>query len=180
VRVNRRIAVKLLAVAPVAGADAFASRREQEREWIGPEYRTNPLQDWKLADGRMECRVAGGDRNVFLLTKEVGDRQGDLSMSVKLGRLEGQSGPLSEGFAGFRLGIKGQFNDCANAPRAQRSKHRFDRHRRTTDSHKPIRRWGSQGRSGCREELQRLVRPAVGNRFARSNIEYPNVKVPKR
>ncbi len=78
-RVNRRTAAKLLAVAPAVGAEAFADQPEPEREWLGPDYWTNPLQDWKLANGRLECRVSGGDRNVFLLTKEVADRPGDLS-----------------------------------------------------------------------------------------------------
>ncbi len=38
---------------------------EAERVWIGPEYWANPMQDWRLANGRIENIVAGGDRNVF-------------------------------------------------------------------------------------------------------------------
>ena len=37
-----------------------------ERTWIGPEYWANPLQDWQLKAGRIECVASGGDRNVFL------------------------------------------------------------------------------------------------------------------
>src|SRR5438552_18628870 len=35
----------------------FASRWEQchDRVWLGPEYWANPLQDWRLAGGRIEC-----------------------------------------------------------------------------------------------------------------------------
>jgi alkaline phosphatase D len=59
----------------------------------------------------MECLVSGGDRNIFLLTKELKAGDGDLRMSVSLGRLNGEREPLSEGFVGFRLGIKGSFHD---------------------------------------------------------------------
>ena len=68
---------------------------------------------------------------MFLLTREVSDRAGTLEMSVKLGRLEGgeaattaeaaeQTDPsdvrqvaedTGEGFAGFRVGIRGNFDD---------------------------------------------------------------------
>ena len=84
---------------------------EVERAWVGPEYWSNPLQDWRVRAGRLECFVAGGDRNVFLLTREVNERAGRLNMSVKLGRLEEDTQPLGEGFAGFRFGIRGAFRD---------------------------------------------------------------------
>lgn len=84
---------------------------EVDRPWPGPEYWSNPLQDWRVKAGRLECFVAGGDRNVFLLTRELSPTQGNLAMQVKLGRLEEDSGPLREGFVGFRVGIKEAFND---------------------------------------------------------------------
>ena len=61
--------------------------------------------------GRILFRIGGGDRNVFLLTHDVTDQAGALSMRVRLGRLEEDSGPLERGFAGFRAGIRGCFND---------------------------------------------------------------------
>ncbi|MCG6921809.1 MAG: alkaline phosphatase D family protein [Acidobacteria bacterium] len=84
---------------------------DASRPWIGPDYWANPLQDWHLRNGLLECHVAGGDRNVFLLTRETGARPGDLDMSVTLGRLAGDTGPLGEGFVGFRVGIRGAFDD---------------------------------------------------------------------
>lgn len=59
----------------------------------------------------MECIASGGDRNVYLLTKELGDADGDFSMSLSLGRLESDNGPLGEGFVGFRFGIRGELGD---------------------------------------------------------------------
>src|SRR5690242_1787372 len=98
--------------AKAAGASSFRSSwpQQAERPWAGPEYWTNPLQDWRIRNGRLECIGAGGDRNVFLLTHEVSGRAGNLTMSVRLGRLE-SSEEQSEGFAGFRVGIKSFVDD---------------------------------------------------------------------
>ncbi len=108
--INRREACLLLASAP---AGAFQSNLPTgvDRPWLGPEYWANPLQDWRLHDGRMECVNPGGDRNVFLLTHEAASRKGNLSMRVKLGRVDLEGPALKEGFAGFRTGIRGFFHD---------------------------------------------------------------------
>ena len=82
-----------------------------ERPWAGSEYWSNPLQDWRLREGRLENFRAGSDRNVFLLTREVGAANDTLSMSVRLGRIEPTDEPLENGWAGFRVGIRGSFND---------------------------------------------------------------------
>ncbi len=98
----------------------FQSRfsSEADRVWIGPEYWSNPMQDWRLRVGRIENVAAGGDRNVFLLTREVSGNGGDLHLRVRLGRLEEDLGrleedadSLQEGFVGFRVGIRGSFDD---------------------------------------------------------------------
>jgi len=112
----RTLFVHLLAVilsSAVMPAAEFQSNwpKDAERPWVGPEYWSNPLQDWRVRGGRLECFVAGGDRNVFLLTREVTPPEGALAMSVKLGRLEEDSAPLGQGFVGFRLGIRGRFKD---------------------------------------------------------------------
>ena len=109
----RRAALAWWLLCGLAAAAEFQSRWPQnlDRPWVGPEYWSNPLQDWRVRDGRLECFAAGGDRNVFLLTRELGDTRGDLRMSVKLGRLEQDAGPLKEGFVGFRVGIRGAFHD---------------------------------------------------------------------
>jgi hypothetical protein len=108
---NRRQALTLLAAAP-ASAVEFHSRLtpSTERVWIGPEYWANPMQDWRLRDGRMECIVAGGERNVFLLTHELRDAPGRFEMRVRLGPVNG-SEPGKEGFVGFRAGIRSRYND---------------------------------------------------------------------
>ena len=84
---------------------------QTERPWVGADYWSNPLQDWRVRDGRIENFGPGGDRNVFLLTREVGADEGSLEMSVRVGRLDGADSPLEEGWAGFRVGIRGSFDD---------------------------------------------------------------------
>lgn len=81
---------------------------EGTRVWLGKQYWANPLQDWRMGEGRMECHVSGGDRNVFWLTREVVDGgDGGFRMSVRMGALTGPR----EGWAGFRFGMRGFFND---------------------------------------------------------------------
>lgn len=107
---RRQACLLLAAAAPAASQGNLPAGVSQP--WLGPDYWANPLQDWRLHNGRMECINAGGDRNVFLLTREAGGGEGSgstLEMRVKLGRLS--AAPLAEGFAGFRVGIRGFFND---------------------------------------------------------------------
>lgn len=103
-----------LLYSPAIGSGAeFRSewRASVERPWAGPEYWSNPLQDWRVAKGRLECVGSGGDRNVFLLTREAGRRRGGLATSVRVGCLEPEEAELSQGWVGFKLGLRGFFND---------------------------------------------------------------------
>lgn len=96
-----------------SSAPSFQSAwpKDAARPWAGPEYWTNPLQDWRIRQGRLECFAPGGDRNVFLLTREIAERDGDLTVSVRLGLLGNQAPQPGEGFVGFRTGIKSWVND---------------------------------------------------------------------
>ena len=70
----------------------------------------NPLQDWRVANGRAECVNAAADRNIHVLTRQLADRSGDVRMSVRVGRVGG--GALAgKGSFGFRLGILGTLRD---------------------------------------------------------------------
>ncbi|HUU28832.1 MAG TPA: alkaline phosphatase D family protein [archaeon] len=81
------------------------------RVWAGPEYWTNPLQDWRVSRGRLECHRSGGDRNVYLLTRELSARKGTLEMQVTLGQLDPDNLSLKDGWVGFKVGSRGEFND---------------------------------------------------------------------
>lgn len=86
-----------------------------DRVWIGPEYWANPLQDWRVANGRLECIGAAADRNVQLLTHLIGEQPGDLRMTVRIGRIGGEPLGQGQGSAGFRIGIRGPLPDYRNA-----------------------------------------------------------------
>ncbi|MEN8224784.1 MAG: hypothetical protein ABFS05_05430, partial [Bacteroidota bacterium] len=81
------------------------------RTWIGPEYWANPLQDWRLHNGEIECISSGGYRSVFLLTHEIGTQEGGFSMSVNAKNLNPAGDTLNEGWIGFEIGIHGEFDD---------------------------------------------------------------------
>lgn len=97
-------------------APSFASNWKNcpDRVWLGPEFWSNPLQDWRLAGGRAECFNAAADRNLHLLVRSLGE-DGDFFLRVRVGRTGGA--PLSQGrgSAGFRIGIRGPLPDYRNS-----------------------------------------------------------------
>ncbi|MBI9016110.1 MAG: alkaline phosphatase D family protein [Phycisphaerae bacterium] len=84
---------------------------EIDRYFLAPQFWSNPLQDWKLADGKIQCNVSGGDRNVYLLTHETTANAGSIITSVQLGQLEPDLAKLDQGWVGFKVGVRGEFND---------------------------------------------------------------------
>ncbi len=78
-----------------------------DRIWVGPEYWANRLQDWRVANGRLECvdhSLAG--RTVHLLTKRVGSQTGDVELTVRLGAID-TNDTVGESGAGFLIGAGG-------------------------------------------------------------------------
>ncbi|MBI4910830.1 MAG: alkaline phosphatase D family protein [Acidobacteria bacterium] len=108
-RVSRRAFVSSVAAAAYAADFHSNWSASIERPWLGPDYWSNPMQDWRVRNGRIECTQSGGERSVFLLTRELTAASGDLSMDVRLGRLDRV--PLDRGWVGFRFGIRGHFSD---------------------------------------------------------------------
>jgi alkaline phosphatase D len=118
-RVMNRIfqfALVIFTVQMMAGSVALAADfrsdwpQDAKRYWIGPEYWSNPLQDWRVRDGRVECWRSGDDRNVYLLTHELLPQAGSLDMRVTIGRLD-KNEQLAKGWIGFKIGSVGEFND---------------------------------------------------------------------
>jgi hypothetical protein len=104
-RFRRRSLFKGAAAAlPLAAQSAPLIPANVTRPWISGHFWANPLQDWQLANGRIECTVSGGDRNVSLLTRHAA---GDFTVQVELGAIESK-GP---GFAGLRIGSQGYWKD---------------------------------------------------------------------
>src|SRR6185312_16435142 len=95
--------------AAAAAVSDFASPWDKtpDRVWLGADYWANPLQDWRVAGGRIECIKAAANRNVHLLTRQLSGQPGDVAMSVRIGRVGGGKLSDGKGSAGFRLGIMG-------------------------------------------------------------------------
>ncbi len=74
------------------------------RDWIGPQFWANRLQDWRLNQGRMECRV--GDqpmRNVHVLTHSLGT-QGAVQIHTRFGKCSWSKRLGKDDWAGFLIG----------------------------------------------------------------------------
>lgn len=104
------------ASAPATRFTSWASswQRCYDRIWLGPELWANPLQDWRIAAGRIENTNAAPDRNVHLLTRQLGEHAGRFETRVRLGRVRGALG-AGKGSAGFRVGIMGPLRDYRNS-----------------------------------------------------------------
>ena len=100
----------LITLPTIGFAADFASdwESQNDRVWIGSEYWANPLEDWRLHDGRLECTSAQPGRNVHLLTHQLKKGDGTLEMSVVIGLQEASTG---EGAAGFEIGIRSELSD---------------------------------------------------------------------
>jgi len=97
-----------------------------DRVWVGPEYWANPLQDWRIRAGVLECITAGPNRSVHLLTRELSQRPGGVSVSITLASFQpGPAGQAHRGqtptgtttaapepaWVGVRLAAHGRFAD---------------------------------------------------------------------
>ena len=93
-------------------AAEFASEWQttHDRVWLGEDYWANPIEDWRVVDGRIECLRAAENRNVALLTHVVAGRAAEFEISVRLGKLSGKAGN-----AGFRIGIHDDLDDYRSA-----------------------------------------------------------------
>lgn len=98
-------------------ATAFRSRWDlmPDRPWAGAEFWTNPMQDWRIAGGRLECVKAAPGRTMHVLTRELAGRRGDLKMSVRIGRREGGALKAGKGAAGFAVGVQGPLKEYRNS-----------------------------------------------------------------
>jgi len=81
---------------------------EIQRTWVGPEFWANRLQDWRIADGRLECVEGARNlplRTMMLLTRDVepGGRR-PLRMEIRTAPL---GTPGEQAFAGFLVGAGG-------------------------------------------------------------------------
>ncbi len=83
---------------------------ETERIWIGPDVWANPLQDWKLDNGKLVCLYSGKNRNVNFLTYRIENPAKGFEISFECGFMNTKA-ISDKNFIGIRLGAIGPFND---------------------------------------------------------------------
>jgi len=112
----------MLAVAllPASGAVVAESPYQSawcsdcERTWISSHTWANRLQDWRIANGRLECLVAKFGlpmRTVHCLTHRLRSGAGDFEVSVDVGVLAPPDDPSPQSAAGFLVGVGGAAMD---------------------------------------------------------------------
>ena len=109
-RLSVILVLSMLFAVDAARASEFASEwsRTPDRVWIGSDYWANPMEDWRVKGGAIECTTRGPNRNVHLLTHRLGKRRGTFEMSVTIQKVEATRGA---GSAGFRIGILSELGD---------------------------------------------------------------------
>ncbi len=75
-----------------------------DRRWVGSDFWANRLQDWRVASGRLEAVTPLPMRTVHLLTRRMGEKTGDLSLSVVLGPRDAVGSDGTGSSAGFLIG----------------------------------------------------------------------------
>jgi alkaline phosphatase D len=73
-----------------------------DRIWIGKDYWSIPLEDWKVEDGKLHCAGIVPQARVNLLTHVLSPNEGDFEASVIIGLSNKGSIP---GSAGFLIGL---------------------------------------------------------------------------
>jgi len=97
-----------------AGPDAKFSSSFQttpNRIWPGASYWTNPMENWRVRDGRLECTSNKGNRNVHLLTHSLSPKPARFRISVVTGVRKHENGVPSTGTVGFQIGDRTPIDD---------------------------------------------------------------------
>ncbi len=120
---NRRTTMKSLAVGTLTGLAAEGDTKAaniielerierwgktHDRVWLGGEFWSNPMEDWRIQDGWAQCQTTGEHRSVHSVTRQLTDTKSSFAMSVELSR----SAKINQdGGAGFKLGVKSDLNE---------------------------------------------------------------------
>jgi hypothetical protein len=86
-------------------SDAWA--QTHDRVWLGGEFWANPMEDWRVSEGGVECLNVGPGRSVHSLTHQI-TQNGAFTMAVTTTRLEALK---NDGGAGFRIGVRSEINE---------------------------------------------------------------------
>lgn len=104
-KILRNLGILIALIAAVTGCQPngveFDFNETNDRVWIGSDFWTVPLEDWKVENGRIECLGTLSNSRVNLLTTRL-NGTGKLTMSFRFGILTDGSVP---GKTGVRLAM---------------------------------------------------------------------------
>ena len=80
-----------------------------DRVWIGPEYWANPMEDWAVAGGKVQCITGAGNRNVHLLSHQITKEGAGFQAEVTVSRID--TAKKATGSVGLRIGIQSEVDD---------------------------------------------------------------------
>jgi len=122
-KVTRRFVVIIMALGAFLGLprkrgraaniDGTLERIEQwdrthDRVWLGGEFWSNPMEDWRVTNGWVQCQTTAANRNIHSVTRQLTDPGSPFAMSIELS----QSAAIgNDGGAGFRIGIRSDLNE---------------------------------------------------------------------
>ena len=85
---------------------------QHDRVWLGPAQWANPMENWRIEDGRLEVTSSAQNHSVHLLTHQLSERDGEFELSVVVGVQGGNNGESKlPGAAGFEIGIRSELGD---------------------------------------------------------------------
>lgn len=93
---------------------AFNFDTTPDRVWIGRDFWANRLQDWRIADHRVECTETRKNlpfRTAHVLTHALGETPGNAEISVRLGQIDPDAQPGPDAAAGLLIGAGGSHID---------------------------------------------------------------------
>jgi hypothetical protein len=82
--------------------------------WTGEELWAQRLQDWGIKNGELTCFFSGPNRTVHLLTHQLSNKQASFQTSATV-KILNITNPKKGNFAGFKIGVKGTFDDYRSA-----------------------------------------------------------------
>jgi hypothetical protein len=82
--------------------------------WTGEDLWAKHPQDWCIKNGELQCLVHGRDKTVHVLTHQLSDDKNSFTARLSF-RFLNAANTEKESFAGFRLGVKGRFEDYRSA-----------------------------------------------------------------
>ena len=95
---------------------AYKSNFENPKQTTLPEieYSANNINEWQVFNNRIECLVSSKERKIHLLTRKLGNQNGNLEMKVRLGFFNDKISNLNKNWAGFYIGSSTSFSKSSS------------------------------------------------------------------